>query len=422
MTEVATIRAGSVWVRWWRAEGANRWATFAALSLVFFVVSAGSFNSLGVVLPDMVRELHWNWNEAGLGFTFLGLACGLASLVPAVLIRWIGVRGTMAVGAISLSGGFAAIAATPSVWPYLAGTLLVGLGFALVGTVAGTHVLTGLFTRRSTAIGAYFTVGALGGVAGPLFYVGVHALTASWRAYWWLFVALAVVSGLFAIITSPPRGWEAPHEDAPPEQVGPIEMIEGLADWSVRRALATPQFYVIVAAYTMYLLINTTAHGFAVEHLIERGVDAKLAAGMLSLEALVGAGIGIVGGMLGERLSPKTLLIAGLAASTGGMIGLAAAHGIGLMLVYAVGVGLGWGLSFVTSTMLLFTYFGRRPYLELYSIMCLLSTSAALGPAFGGWVRDLLGGFEQVFLVCAGATVLVLIATILMRPPKRAAA
>ena len=33
----------------------NRWASFVALSLVFFVVSAGSFNSLGVVLPDMVR-------------------------------------------------------------------------------------------------------------------------------------------------------------------------------------------------------------------------------------------------------------------------------------------------------------------------------------------------------------------------------
>jgi OFA family oxalate/formate antiporter-like MFS transporter len=414
----AVVRTGSVWTRWWRFEATSRWATFAALSLVFFVVSAGSFNSLGVVLPDMVRDLHWNWKQAGLGFTFLALACGLASLVPAVLIRWIGVRGAMAVGAIALSSGFAAMAATPAIWLYLAGALLVGLGFALVGTVAGTHVLTGLFKRRSTAIGAYFTIGALGGVAGPLLYIGVHALTQSWRAYWWMFVALAGTSGVFAIVTTPPKGWDAHHEDAPPEQVGPKEMIEGLADFSVRRALATTQFYVIVAAYTMYLLINTTAHGFAVEHLIERGIDAKLAAGMLSLEALVGAVIGVVGGMAGERISPKALLIAGLAASTAGMVGLAEAHGLGLMLVYAVGVGLGWGLSFVTSTMLLFNYFGRRPYLELYSIMCLLSTSAALGPAFGGWVRDMLGGFEPVFLVCAAATVVVLVATIMMSPPK----
>ena len=39
------------------------------------------------------------------------------------------------------------------------------LGVSLVGTVAGTLVLTGLFKRRSTVVGAYFTIGALGGVA-----------------------------------------------------------------------------------------------------------------------------------------------------------------------------------------------------------------------------------------------------------------
>ena len=70
--------------------------------------------------------------------------------------------------------------------------------------------------------------------------------------------------------------------------------------------------------------------------------------------------------------------------------------------------------------MLLLTYFGRRPYLELYSVMCLLSTSAALGPAFGGRARDELGSFEPVFWVCAALGFVMLIATVLMRPPRAA--
>ncbi|HUZ13338.1 MAG TPA: MFS transporter [Caulobacteraceae bacterium] len=403
-------------------EPTNRWVTFCALSLLFFVVSAGAFNSLGVVLPAMVRELGWNWAQAGLGYTVLGLACGLASVIPAVLIRRIGVRGTMVLGTVVLIAGFAAMAVTHTVWLYLAATLLIGIAFALVSTVPGTHVLTGLFERRSTVLGAYFTIGALGGVAGPLLYVAIQAWTHGWRGYWLMFVALAVLSGGFAILTSPGRGQEAPHEDAPPEQAGPLELIAGLGDWTVRRALATPQFYVIVGAYTMYLLINTTAHGFAVEHLTERGVDPRIAAGMLSLEALVGAVIGVVGGMAGEKVAPKTLMIVALIAVAAGMAGLAEARGYGLMLVYAVGVGLGWGLSFIASTMLLFSYFGKRPYLELYSIMCLLSTAAALGPALGGWARDLLGGFEQVFLACAVATLVMLVATLFMKRPVQAAA
>ena len=396
----------------------NRWASFVALSLVFFVVSAGSFNSLGVVLPDMVRELHWSWNQAGLGFTLLGVACGLASLVPAWLIRRVGVKGNMVVGALVLAGGFAALWATHALGLYLAGTVLVGLGFALVGTVAGTLVLTGQFKRRSTVVGAYFTIGALGGVAGPQLVSMVHVLTQGWRGYWLLFVILAAASGLFAVITSPGRGWEAPDEQAPPVEVAPDQLIQGLSDWSVRRALFTTQFYVIVGGYTMYLLINTTAHGFAVQHLIDRGVSRYLAADMLSAEALVGAAIGVIGGVVGERVSAKTLMVVALVASTVGMAGLAEAHGLALMLVYAVGVGLGWGLSFVAPVMLLLTYFGRRPYLELYSIMCLLSTSAALGPAIGGWVRDVMGGFEPVFWACTAASALMLVATIFMQPPR----
>jgi len=398
-----------------RARLSHPWVTFAALSLLFFLVSAGTFSSLGVVLPAMVRELRWNWGQAGLGYTFLGLACGLSSLAPAALIRRVGVRGTIAVGALLLMAGFAALALGHSVRVYLAATLVIGLAFALTATVPGTHVLTGLFARRSAVLGAYFTIGALGGVAGPLLYVGVVSATHQWRDYWWLFVAGAGTLGGFAAAAAPARIVVAtgPGEALPND--APSAGADG--HWTVARALRTPQFYVIVGAYTMYLLINTTAHGFAVEHLIERGVAAKVAAGMLSLEALIGAAVTVVGGLVGERVRPKILLVISLIALIGGMTSLAEARDVLLMLGYAVGVGVGFGLSLLSSTLLLINYFGRRANLELYSSMCLLSTAAALGPAFGGRARDTLGSFTVVFLLCALATFLMLIATVLMTPP-----
>lgn len=402
-----------------RSQIASPWTTFSALSLLFFVVSAGAFSSLGVVLPAMVRELHWNWTQAGLGYTLLGLACGLMSFVPAMLIRRIGVRGTMLAGTAFLIAGFGAMAVTQSVWLYLLGTLLIGMAFALCTTVPGTHVLTDLFEKRSTVLGAYFTIGALGGVAGPLIYVAIDDVTHGWRLYWVAFVLMALLSGLFAILTTPGRHDESKHRLDVPEQVSPGEMIEGLKEWTVRRALATSQFFVIVGGYTTYLLINTTAHGFAVEHLTERGVSSDAAAAMLSLEALIGAGVSVIGGVIGERVSPKTLMIVSLAALTLGMAGLAEASGWGLMMVFAFGVGIGFGLSFIASTMLLYNYFGKPPNLELYSIMCMISTSAALGPMFGGWARDELGSFSGMFLLCAAVTVVMLIATVFMRPPIR---
>lgn len=402
-----------------RAAISRRWLTFSALSLLFFVVTAGTFSSLGVVLPAMVRELGWSWTQAGAGYTVLGVACGLASFMPAVLIRMFGVRGTMFFGTLALITGFGAMAVTHSVGLYLAATVLVGVAFALVSTVPGTHVLTDLFEKRSLAVGAYFTIGSLGGVAGPLIYVAVHGMTQGWRPYWVTFVILSLLAGSAAILTTPGRRDERGHKTEVPEQSGPAELIAGLQNWTVRRALRTSQFYVIVFGYTTYLLVNTTAHGFGVEHLTERGVSARDAAFMLSLEALIGSGVSVLGGMLGEKVSPKLLMIVSLAALTVGMWGLAEARGWGLMSVFAVGVGLGFGLCFVASTMLLFNYFGRGPNLELFSIMCMLSTTAAIGPAFGGWARDALGSFSQMFLLCAGVTALILLATVFMTPPVR---
>ena len=397
---------------------ANRWLAFASLSLIYFVVSAGAFSSLGVALPAMVRELGWNWSDAGLGYTLLGVACGLASPFPALLIRRIGVRWTMAIGMSVMIAGFSTMALAHPVWSYLLATVLIGMAFSLVSTVPGSHVLTDVFKSRSTALGAYFAIGTMGGFAGPLLYVGIEKLTGGWRPYWWTYVAMALAAGFFAVATTPRRHDDRAHRTEAPEQAGPREMIEALGDWTVRRALMTPQFYVILGVYTTYLLINTTAHAFGVEHLIERGVPKPDAALMLSLEALIGVSVSLLGGWLGERLPTKALMLTCMGAVAIGQFALAEAHNWTLMGVFSVGVGIGYGLSFMPPTIMLLKYFGKKANLELFSIMCLMSTLAAAGPAFGGWAKDTFGSFEGLFLICGAITTAMFLTAIFLRPPS----
>jgi MFS family permease len=163
----------------------------------------------------MVTELKWSWEQAGWGYTLLGVACGLGSVMPAMLIRRIGVRGTMAIGMVIMMAGFTTMATTHSVWAYLAATCLIGAAFSLVSTVPGSHVLTEVFKSRSTALGAYFAIGTLGGVAGPQIYVAVEKLTGGWRPYWWTYVAMSLVAGLFAAATKPNMSPRFPSRWAP---------------------------------------------------------------------------------------------------------------------------------------------------------------------------------------------------------------
>lgn len=86
--------------------------TLVAMSVVFFLITATTFSSLGVVLPAMINELHWSWGAAGTGFSLLGVAVGITSTVPASMIRRVGVRATLAMGSLVMAGAFLCLAMT----------------------------------------------------------------------------------------------------------------------------------------------------------------------------------------------------------------------------------------------------------------------------------------------------------------------
>ncbi len=393
------------------------WAALGALSALFFLITAGTFTSLGVVLPDMVKALAWDWSSAGLGFTLLGLATGLASFAPAVVVRRAGVRAALLLGAATMAAGFVCLYAVQGVGLYWLGTTLLGIGFALCAIIPGTFILAGAFRARSTALGIYFTVGGLGGVAGPWLYFSVLHLTGGWRAYW-LFLAVAVlaVGAVAALFSTPPPAVEAEEAEAP---LGP-GVHRTVRDWSVAEALRTYQFWVIVAAYTTYLLCGVTVNGLSVEHLTERGAASTLAGGMLSFQALVNAGARAAGGVAGERIDPKHLVAGALVCLILGVAALALARDLPLMIVYAVGIGVGYGVSYLATAVLLLNYFGRGRNLELFSIMALVSTLASAGPFIGGVVHDRTGGFAPALWGFAAVAAGVLVAVLAMRPPARA--
>lgn len=387
--------------------------TLCALSLLHFLLMAATFNSLGQVLPFMVEDMGMNWAEAGFGFTLLGIACGAASLGPALLSRRVGHSLALATGTLLLIAGFVMLAAATSVLAYHAGTVLLGLGYCFCGTVPSVHVITNAFERRSAALGVYFTSGSLGAVAGPLMFLASHELLGGWRIYWLLCGVASALLGAFAVVatalvrrnaagTTPKAADEAPA-----------------LDWSVRAALGTPQFWMIVAAYTGCLLVNTTVHGFAFQHLLENGQSKATATGLVSLAALVAAAGAAAAGMIGERIDGRRLTALSLGALALTAVSLLFPTSGVALTMFALSMGVGLGFSYVSTAMLMQDYFGRRASLELYSIMAAVSTVAAIGPGLGGMARDQTGNFLAVFAALAVTDAMLLLGVLAMRAPER---
>ncbi|HXR94288.1 MAG TPA: MFS transporter [Rhizomicrobium sp.] len=384
--------------------------TLAAMSLVFFLITATTFSSLGVVLPAMIGDLHWSWGAAGTGFSLLGVAAGITAIIPASLIRRLGVRATLVIGSLVMAAAFFCLMVTHGLPLYFLGCLLAGLGFTLLATVPGTYLLARLFAEPSFPFGIYFTVGGLGGVAGPILYLWVQSAVQNWRTYWLASLVIVTLAGLLTAMLVDTRT----DVRAGAEKDTRITA----DDWSVRAALKTPQFSVLAAAYSIFPFVGITVNAVAVGHLMRQGVSVTLAGGAMSLEALFNAGARFLGGVLVRWVSAKTLLLLALVLMILGLMALSVARDTPLMIVYAVGVGAGYGLTFFASTILLLDYFGRGPNLELFAAVNLISTIGAAGPAFAGFVSDHAGSFVPAFAILEALVLIVLIAVAPMRAPK----
>ena len=394
----------------------RKWLVLIAVSLMFFFISSTTFMSLGVLLFAMSRDLHWSQTQAGGGFTVLGLACCLSSLVPMALVNRIGSRWTLLLGGLTLAAGFFLASLMHGLVLYFLAMALLGLGFSLSANIPGVYLLARWFpTRSGRVIGVYLMFGAFGGVAGPPLAQAVMA-QAGWRV-WWLALAVAAtamgVLCLLLIRDGETAGASVPSDDGVPAA--------GPADWRYREAVLTPQFAILAAGMVITEACVTVVHSAAVIHFSRMGISTAFAAGMLSLQAFMATAAKGLSGALGERISPRLLLAGGLVLQALGVILLGRADSPTMAYAFALTFGAGWGTAYLTITVLLINYFGARTGSAVLSLVWLLTAFASLGPAGAGMISDRFGSFSPAFAIGGALLLPIALATLLMRPPMRKA-
>lgn len=386
-------------------------ALIAALSLLFFLITATTFASLGVLLPAMIAEFQWSWTTAGLGFTALALATGVFSPIAARALDTFGARALYAAGGAVMALGFALMAGAGGAALYLAAAALVGAGFALLANVAGTYLVGRAATaeRRSLLIGAYLAAGGAGGVIGPFM---ANAGADHWRHYWALSaIAVAASAALVAALTGDARGGR--DKTAAAENPG--------TTWRTRDAMRTPAFIIIALALTVAYFCGVTVSTWSVAHLQKLGAPPAFAVGMLSLYALANALSRAAGGVAVKRISAKTLLIAALIGNVIGMTCLAFATTRSVAIAFALFDGFAFGMALFATTALIIDYFGLKNSPALLGAVNLAAIAAMAGPTIAGWAADKTGGFTPIFLLYAVGALIAALAVAAMRPPASSA-
>jgi MFS family permease len=389
----------------------RKWLVFGAAAFAYFFVNFATFASLGVVLFTMAGELNWSMTAAGFSFSLLGLACGLSSTLPTIAMKYVGGRGSMAIGAALFFVGCLLASVSHSLLVFDIAIAMLGAGYTFAGNIPGVILIAQWFERGSARlVGIYLMLGALGAAAAPPT-VEFVVRELGWRGHWQVLAGIAAVVG--AICLTSIRDREG-HTATLPE---PTQESPATSAWTPRQAILTPQFVILTAALVFTMTAVTTINSIMVTHLVKLGSTAIIAAWALGTLSFTGTLLKGAAGHLCETKAPKNFVVTGLLFQAVGCGLLVVATSSVIEFAAAVVFGAGWAFALVGGWVALMRYFGGPTGARILAIVQLVTTVGAAGPISAGLIADRWGSFTPIFVFYALVLFLLAIPVLLMRAP-----
>lgn len=375
------------------------WVVVSAVFVQLMTSSGLAFYGLAIYLDALTDEQAFSTTSVSLATSMFFVVSGVVGQLVARLLERHDVRLIVAAGGVVSSISLYLLGAVTSVTQLYAVYVLFAIGFALVGLIPATTLVTRWFqVRRATALSVASTglsVGAftLSAPASALIDDRGLADAAPVLALVYLVLTALVVPWLWP---SPAQRGLYPDGRAPLPAATPIA--EGIP---YGQAIRTRFFAVLAAAFV--LAMGAQVGGLSqIANLGSERVDR--AAGAAAITALaLGSVIGrLVGGVLADRL-PLIRLAAVLSIGQGlALVGIGFADTRTNLIVIAFVFGTTVGNLLMLQPLITAAGFGVLAYPRIFALLSLIVTAGvAGGPFLLGFLRD-QSSYQTSYLV-AGA-------------------
>ncbi|HWO43140.1 MAG TPA: MFS transporter, partial [Candidatus Eisenbacteria bacterium] len=317
------------------------------------------------------------------------------------LIDRIGGRKTLTVGGLVLAAGLSLSATISSVWQYYFWVgIVTAFGIALIGMVPHVAIISREFpNRRGTALGIAWAGGGMGIVMlVPVTQVMIN--TWGWSA---AYVGLALVTAALVIppipLFMPPNPVSNPAAETPKGSSDSA----GEADWTVKRALANPAFWLLFVARTLASMGNQIVVTHQIAHAVDVGYAKVFAASIFGLMGVISVFGRVLFGYLADVMKREAVFTSVQVVSAAGVLALLAMRDNSmpwLLYAYALCYGLGQGsralvLSAISADIFQGKHFGAIFGYFTFSI----GLGGAAGAWLGGFLFDLTRSYTVAFLV-----------------------
>ncbi len=382
----------------------------------WILISGALINGIGVgivyhcstvfFLP-LKRDLAVSSAAISLLYGAARLEGGIDGTLYGYLIDRFGSRTMIMIGA-SLAGiGFILLATVHSFYSFF----LIYVFVVSAGSNSGFfHPVTAavnkwFIRRRGLAFSIITASGSIGGmIMAPL--LSYIILSHGWRngalCAGFMILAIAIPAALL-LKPSPealglhPDG-RTPRE-AKPGTPGALGQAAVEMDFTVREALRTWPFWLLMSSISLRLLVTIALNVHFVPILVWKGMSEATGAYLVSLFAVVSIPMALALGWMGDRWDKALLSGLCIVPTVAAMIGMIFIPGNVSLYFFPIALGITMG-SAPLNWALIGDFFGRNSYATLRGIMGIgYGLATFLSPIYAGWIFDRTESYHLVILV-----------------------
>ncbi|GAH50194.1 unnamed protein product, partial [marine sediment metagenome] len=193
----------------------------------------------------------------------------------------------------------------------------------------------------------------------------------------------------------------------------------GNEGFPLREAVCTRQFWVIFGMFFCFGFCTLVTMVHIVPHATDLGIPAASAANILAtIGGLTIAGRVILGGVA-DKIGNRLVFIIGFILMSAAFFWLVPATEVWMLYLFAIVFGFAQGGPAASQSPLLARLFGLSSHGLILGVTSLgVTTGAAIGPFLAGYIFDVTGSYQVAYIVCAAVSIVGIILTALLTPPR----
>ncbi|MBL8323351.1 MAG: MFS transporter [Rubrivivax sp.] len=391
------------------------WRVLAGCGVIFvFSVPALFGSTFGLFMVPLEKAFGWSRGAIAFSLTLTIAISWVSVLVAGWLADHVRLKPLLAVGIVLGAANLAAFAAMAGEITFFYG-LVVALAFTSLGAspLILSKTVQGWFDRRlGAALGILFACASVGAVLHPLTVTAVMTL-AGWREAFLAMGAMALAGGLLArwllVRERPAAARAVAAAQASPTHAAQAAMAPAAGETGAN-AIA-PMLALLGQrlwwAMGLWNLLFAFGSGCIMVHFAALLHDRGVPMGQIGVVAsLIGASMfagNLLAGWLADRVDPRRMAYLLMLMPLAATLLLWLGHGMAVMVLAALVLGLSGGSDGSLSHFLVRHYWGSALYGQASGTqMVITALGGGTAPWISGLLRDASGNYQLSLMVAAG--------------------